>query len=275
MSSSQKSPPQAFHLFPLLATELQLRIWEFAIAAISPRAVELRDGFWTDWRPSDRAKAISARDDQFAYTTDGPQKWEWQYTSTCAIPAPLHTCHISRSVALTRWALSFAEEGEPAKVFFDCERDILWFGEKVPDLRLFFKAIGEKERTGVRRVAINFEQWVGPKNFRSGAGIGAVLMKEFPLLEDIVLVGSERFSGVWGDALEGHKATKGVATFVENVDGSAEIFGLLQGSELDALGDVYRREGKVRPNIRYRDYTREDLELFEMEDKLQWLQMED
>jgi hypothetical protein len=100
-------------------------------------------------------------------------------------------------------------------------------------------------------------------------------MKEFPLLEDLVLVGSERFSGVWGDALEGHKATKGVATFVENVDGSAEIFGLLQGSELDALGDVYRREGKVCPNIRYRDYTREDLELFELEDKLQWLQMED
>jgi hypothetical protein len=45
---------------------------------------------------------------------------------------------------------------------------------------------------GVRRVAIDFDVQLPTMNFRSGAGIAAVLLKAFPLLEDVVLVSGER-----------------------------------------------------------------------------------
>jgi hypothetical protein len=45
---------------------------------------------------------------------------------------------------------------------------------------------------GVRRVAIDFDVQLPTMNFRSGAGIAAVLLKAFPLLEEVVLVSGER-----------------------------------------------------------------------------------
>jgi hypothetical protein len=45
---------------------------------------------------------------------------------------------------------------------------------------------------GVWRVAIDFDVLLRTRNFTSGAGIAAVLLKAFPLLEEVVLVGRER-----------------------------------------------------------------------------------
>jgi hypothetical protein len=274
--------PQTFHPFPRLAAELQLRIWTLFISALLSRVVPLRDGFWTTLQLTDDLQAIISTGGQIANTTDAEtQKWEWQYTSPCSIPAPLHTCSLSRELALKRWRLAFAEEDGEGKIFFDFERDVLWIGEKLPDFKEWLKAVGRGERKGVRTLAIDFDVQLLPRNFRSGAGIAAVLMNEFPLLEKVVLVGSERTAedGRAGDAEEDPvrlSETKGDRfTFVQNVDGSEDAFRYTHGAELDAFREVYKLEGRHHPELKYMDYTREDPELFKYMDKLRWLQIKE
>ncbi|KAE9376666.1 hypothetical protein N431DRAFT_295802, partial [Stipitochalara longipes BDJ] len=189
---------QTFHPFPHLAPELQELIWLQIISSIGPRVVELRDGFWTSLQPSDDPQAITSAGGEIANTTDaGLQKWEWQYTSPCYIPAPLHVCSLSRELALRRWKLAFAidedeERDEQGRIFFDFEKDVLWVAEKLPDFKGFLKVVRMEERKGLRRLAIGFDRQLMTREFRSGEIAAAVLMKEFPLLEEIVLVGSER-----------------------------------------------------------------------------------
>jgi hypothetical protein len=180
---------------------------------------------------------------------------------------------------LKRWKLAFAEGDGEGKIFFDFERDVLWIGENLPDFKGWLKAIGKGERSWVRRLAIDFDVQLLSRNFRSGAGIAGILMNEFPLLEEVVLVGSERTAedGRAGDGEDGlvklFDAKGGRFTFVENIDGSEDAFRYIHGAELDAFRDVYKLEGRHHPELKYMDYTREDPELFKNMDKLRWLQI--
>jgi hypothetical protein len=273
--------PQTFHPFSHLAPELQELIWLHAISSIGPRVVELRDGFWTTLQPSDDPQAIVSAGGQVVNTTDaGLQKWEWQFTSPCFIPPPLHTCSLSRELALRRWRLAFGtnEEGETrgqAKIFFDFEKDVIWIGKKLPAFRHFMDASGSTETRGLKKLAIGFDEQVRARGFRSGADLALFLMNRFPLLEEIVLIGSERKGGSEGDYVGDRDKKRGMVTFVENVDGAEDAFWVTRGVELDVFRDVCRRQGRHKIVLKYMDYTRDDPESVQMVDKLQWLQMED
>lgn len=275
--------PNTFQPFPFLVTELKQLIWAFAISAIPSRVVELRDGFWTDLQPSDDPETITSNGGQVVKTNDaGWQKWEWQYTSPCCIPASLHACRLSREMALKRWKLAFAEDKEEkargdGKVFFDFKQDILWIDEDLPNFKAFLGRVPEDDKRGVRRLAIDFDVQLLPRNLRSGASIAEVLLKEFPMLEEVVLVGSERTVGESESA--GKRVTRGkkrgAVAFVENVDGAENVFWITHAPELDAFREVCKREGRQHLALKYLDYTSDDPGAFEMLNKLQWLQMDD
>jgi hypothetical protein len=180
---------------------------------------------------------------------------------------------------LKRWTLAFSsppsldgsEEGS-GKVFFDFERDILWVAERWAPFKSFLKNVRWKERSGLRRIAMDFNEQVRSAAFRSGRTLGAVLIKEFPLLEEVILVGGERsvHQGARSDGLQ-----RGPVAFVENVDGYGDVFQYTRAAELDGFRDICRLAGKQNVVLKYMDYTRDDPRLFETMDKLQWLQMED
>jgi hypothetical protein len=184
-------------------------------------------------------------------------------------------------MALRRWRLAFAsgeeeeEEGE-GKVFFDDERDMLWVGEQLPNFKAFLEAarVGNGVM-GVKRLAIDFDVQLLARNLRGGAGIAEILLKEFPVLEEVVLVGSERKTGKGEDWERGERRKRGWVAFVENVDGEEDAFRVTRAAELDAFKDECTREGRQGVVLRYMNFTREDPEVFEMVDKLKWLQMED
>jgi len=267
--------PQAFHCFPHLAPELQELIWQHAIYSIPPRIVELRNNFWTTLKPSDDQQAIQAAGGLIANTTHGLHKLEWQYTSPCYIPTPLHVCSVSRELALRRWRLSFAddEKGEKhgkkkkRRIYFDFQTDVLWVGAKVPSLSGLVNVVGKEEGSGLRRLAFDFDDQLQARNSRSARNLAMILMGKFPLLEEVVCVGCERKEG-------GGEKKMGLVTFVENVDGAEDAFWVTKGVELDAFRDACTREGR-HIVLKYMDYTREDPKLFQTVGKLQWLQMED
>jgi hypothetical protein len=87
------------------------------------------------------------------------------FTSACALPTLLHVNSEARAVALRRYELAFANATYPARIYFDFERDTLYFPEysfdngSVADVRPFQDAISAAERARVRRVAIDVDRW--------------------------------------------------------------------------------------------------------------------
>jgi len=91
----------------------------------------------------------------------------------------------------------------------------------------------------VRGVAIDFDVQWRTRNFRSGAGIAAVLLKVFPFLEEVVLVGRERpVGGGRVERMKGARKKRGVVKFVENADGEEGVFRVTHAAELGAFRKV-------------------------------------
>jgi hypothetical protein len=116
----------------------------------------------------------------------------------------------------------------------------------------------------LRRIAIDFDEMLrSTRNLWAGEGIAIadLLMKNVPILEEVVLIRIERTAG------GGEETRWGRMTFVENV------------AELDAFRNRYKERERVRQcpvlSYRYMDYTREDPELFRVVNKLAWPQIED
>jgi hypothetical protein len=103
-------PPelQEFHYFPYLPFEVRVPIWKLAIDAAPGRDVMLRVD------PLERGN---------------PNALEWaEMSSSTEIPALLHTCHLSRSLARHRWQLCMAAyDGDVGKVYVDAETDSIFF----------------------------------------------------------------------------------------------------------------------------------------------------
>ena len=123
-------------------------------------------------------------------------------------------------------------------------------------------------------MAIDFDVQLRTRNFRSGAGIPAVLLKAFLLSEEVVLVGRERPVGCGrGERMKEARKKRGVVKFVENVDGEEGVFRVTHAAELDAFR-VVPGGGKHDLGLGYVNFTREGPELFGIVGKLWWLQME-
>lgn len=139
--SPSQSAGRVFHLFKKFTLELQDEIWQHAVDGIGQRVVEFREGLY---RNADGV-AIEVLDDKYqrgptddefdmvyyrnqripTTASEGDITWEPRFTSTCPIPALLHTTHGSRKCALKRWELAFAQGDKPSKVFFDFTYDTL------------------------------------------------------------------------------------------------------------------------------------------------------
>lgn len=256
---------QTFPQFPLLATELQQQIWSLVITAIPSRVVPLRGDPRGIVQSSHNPQNIDLRGGQKCSTIDHEsEEWDWEwcprvYTSPALIPAPLHICSLSRSLALKRWKLSFgAEEGDrelEGKIWFDFESNVLCFDQKGHfGFTRWTNTVPEREKTVLRRIAIDFDGiLLSTGNLWAGEGIADLLMNNLPMLEEIVLIRTWRTAG-------GEEETRwGRMTFVENA------------AELDILRNRYKEMGRHCPVLSYMDYTREYPELFKMVNKFDWL----
>ncbi|ERT01627.1 hypothetical protein HMPREF1624_02879 [Sporothrix schenckii ATCC 58251] len=91
-------------------------------------------------------------------TTSSPPCW---CTSPAPLPPNLHVCHESRVEALRRYARMFGIARQPGHVYFDPERDILYFGPRdgymaaEAQLRTLLVLADPEELTLVERVALS------------------------------------------------------------------------------------------------------------------------
>ncbi|TAQ91607.1 hypothetical protein B7494_g128 [Chlorociboria aeruginascens] len=99
LNSLRPSVASTFPLFPTLAAELRLKIWQYAC---SPRVVEVRN-------IPDEQSDITAR-----------------YVSSNRPPTILHVCHESRQEALKVYHLTFATVSSPPHIYFNPYRDTLY-----------------------------------------------------------------------------------------------------------------------------------------------------
>lgn len=81
--------------------------------------------------------------------------------SIAPVPSHLHACAESRSVASTRYRLSFPYCGQEPKIFFRPETDVLYFGPRPgymaanSQLQLFLSTTDRAHLATVRRIAID------------------------------------------------------------------------------------------------------------------------
>lgn len=106
MESNQ--PLQTFTLFPLLPTELRLKIWNLTIPG--PRTVTIH--YKTRPLKKHQGNAFPS------------SRW----ISPDPNPLPLQICHESRTIALKSYTAAFGSHACPRKIYFDFERDTLSFG---------------------------------------------------------------------------------------------------------------------------------------------------
>lgn len=128
------SPSSTFHQFssPRCPNEIRDLIWEWAVAVTEPRVIQLTRHAtpylhrvpdsptnYTSPKPGKRRSSNSRYESRFEYA----------YTSTCKIPALLHTSGRSRDLALKQYQLSFAVQkgmGDGiARIYFDAGKDVL------------------------------------------------------------------------------------------------------------------------------------------------------
>jgi hypothetical protein len=139
-------------------------IWHRIVASVAPRIVDIR----------------------YKSAEDG-------FTSSCGVPSILHVCSRSRELALKRWPLSFAIKGMAPKIFFDCERDTLYFGQEFIDVPRFAKMVDRKETTGVRSIAFDMQALCESELF-GGTDFGRTMATRFhrDVRNALVLRGEEQ-----------------------------------------------------------------------------------
>lgn len=145
------------HLFPRLPPEIRIKIWNFSLP--EPRIVEVRCG----------SDAISDK------CPNGPGLMSLESLfgdvagcrSAATIPVTLGVCRESRAETLRRYKPMFGFAGQPGRVYFDPQRDVLYFGRKGCGLmgphaqfRTVF-ALCESDLARVCRIAVD-EAVLGP-----------------------------------------------------------------------------------------------------------------
>jgi len=176
--------PSTFTLFSGLPPEIQNMIWQTAIDSVRPRVVEVTERI-----------ALKSKSRRSKYGR------KVEFVSSCPIPGVLHACRASRSLALTRWRLSFAARYQEPKIFFDFGNDVLFFneyyssarrfGEYMSSMRNFADAVDFGDRQATEYLAFHLDdQWM-KDYFTDGEDLSVVLHKDFPNIKLIVFVESD------------------------------------------------------------------------------------
>lgn len=97
----------------------------------------------------------------YTFPSELPRSTKNICASIAPVPSHLHACTESRSVALTRYRLSFPYCGQEPKIFFRPETDVLYFGPRPgymaanSQLQLFLSTTDRAHLATVRRIAID------------------------------------------------------------------------------------------------------------------------
>jgi hypothetical protein len=158
-----------FKLFNRLPKTVQDSIWKYAVEFADSRVVEIWAGF-------------------YKRMPNGETKWTGQFTSTCPIPGVLQACRDSRQQALKRWKLSFACAKQPAKIFFDLNTDILYFGQQFDDLNAFIEECHKRDRLSLGKIALHLLKQYESEYYEDGTNLALRLHKDFPKLNEVVFV---------------------------------------------------------------------------------------
>jgi 2EXR family len=170
-AQDSQSKPVQFTLFKRLPQETQDAIWKFAIEAIEPRVVEIWEGYRKE-------------------SPDGEYPWPWtgEFTSSCPIPGVLHACCDSQRLALKRWKLCFAFERQPAKIFFDLNSDILYFGRAFDCIHTFREKSKKADRRAVHKIAFHLLQQWHSEYYETSGDLAIRLHRDFHALDEVVFV---------------------------------------------------------------------------------------
>jgi hypothetical protein len=171
-------------------------IFNYVLATISPRLVKIQHSMAVDENGVPRQREINVC-----------SGLSCKFTSPWLIPPLLHACSRSRYIALKRWPLCFANQGqrswdpvEKPKIFFDMGRDTLYLGEgsKVEVLREWVRRFGTRaERAKVQYIALElkYEGLGMGLDDVEGAALAQILHDEFPGLVE-VMFGAENLKRV-------------------------------------------------------------------------------
>ncbi|KAM5345502.1 hypothetical protein ACJ41O_011364 [Fusarium nematophilum] len=173
-----QAPADAFDHFSRLPTELRLKIWNYNLP--QTRLVPVRCG--SSWPGCE----------------DSPS-WTG-CTSPAEIPANLHACAESRAETLKHYRLEFGFVRGPGQIFFNPQRDILYFGPRDgymasdSQFQTCMSMCDPHELAAVRRLAINDALFWIDTTYRSmtAASLTVELLRRIqarmPGLEEIIFV---------------------------------------------------------------------------------------
>jgi hypothetical protein len=229
------------HLFGRLPPEVQNDIWEIAIYDVKPRIVLVIKNSIPSTRPSTRPRH--------------------QFISTCPIPAVLHTCRASRSLALKRWRLSFAAHRQPAKIFFDFPCDTLFISDGF-HLGEFARSLDPADRVAVSRMAIDISDLRNNQYAHDGFDLAWLLLKKFPSLTHLTFP-RVNFDAVGAGESKLRRAQRRLVFSVQLVFPEVNAF---VGATMNMMERTYKTMGHTCPEMKYVDYGTLDLDLLEQDD---------
>ena len=178
---AETTTPQTFPYFsdPQFPAEIKDLIWSFAIKAIPPRTVEIT---------SNPKSPLSLH----------------SWISTAPLPALLHTCSRSRSLAQKYYPLSFSSSQNTFSngIYFNFQKDTLYFGKEFNFAVDFIRDVGKEERGKVRRLAFGLAQQTeldeggflaaeGEDGFEEVMDVVEVLFECWPGVESVGFVDQE------------------------------------------------------------------------------------
>jgi hypothetical protein len=153
--NTKVQPPKDFPQFSRLPKELRLKIWETVTDEQRVVVIHTLLGYPGGWIPTSVPGAF--------------------YSST-PIPAALHVCSESRKIALKRYTLSFSTRhldwnpDQPARIWFNFERDALYFREPPwddwHDYVRFGSVVAPRDLERVQNLGIGIP-YFGPRMRRS------------------------------------------------------------------------------------------------------------
>jgi hypothetical protein len=151
-----------FHLFPMLPSELRLKIWNLALS--TPRVV-----------------TISCEREML----DRTRRFARSFVSQSAVPALLHTCRESRFEGLSTYTPLFKTDASPIYTYVSFEHDTIQCADSI------LEYIGDKEVEGMQRMILEVKDAAYFGHFHMD------VLKRMGKLKELDLLTQERVISSW------------------------------------------------------------------------------
>lgn len=165
-------PDSTFVFFPCLPTELQINIFELAMPA--PRIVDFRHTKWAD------------ENEEWSF-----RRYYSKLRQRLPVPPLLHTCQLSRAIALKSFSLFNSEDGPLPFGYINFELDTLSLTQRSMNdpqdldwnivLEAFRTLVRKEDRSRVRRLQTRFY------HFLTAASLIKEILDNFPNLEVLII----------------------------------------------------------------------------------------